>query len=232
VTAAARCEDLFGADLLAGLAAQKRTFENGLVYVPGYFDVAAQRALLAQIEAALVEAPLFRPTMPKTGKAFSVRMSNCGALGWVSDRDGGYRYQAKHPETGKPWPKIPALAMQAWTELAEYPHLPEACLINFYDAAARMGQHQDSDEAALAAPVLSVSLGSSCVFRFGGTTRAGKTSALTLASGDVLLLQGRARLIYHGVARIIPGTSPLPDSDLLPGGSRINLTLRRVTRPT
>jgi alkylated DNA repair protein (DNA oxidative demethylase) len=231
VKAAARCAEVFGEELLAGLPAQTRTFENGLVYVPGYFGVAEQRALLAQIDGALAEAPLFRPAMPKTGKAFSVRMSNCGVLGWISDRDGGYRYQARHPETDKPWPNIPALALQAWTELADYPHLPEACLINFYDAAARMGLHQDRDEAALAAPVLSVSLGNSCIFRFGGTTRAGKTTALTLASGDVLLLQGRARLIYHGVARIIPGTSPLPDSDSLPSGSRINLTLRRVTRP-
>ncbi|TAL82258.1 MAG: alpha-ketoglutarate-dependent dioxygenase AlkB [Beijerinckiaceae bacterium] len=210
---------------------QARIYENGLVHVPAYLGPGAQRALLAEIEEALAEAPLFRPAMPRTGKAFSVRMSNCGPLGWVSDRERGYRYQAAHPQTGKSWPKIPALVLKAWKDLAGYPCLPEACLINFYDAAARMGMHQDRDEAALDAPVLSLSLGSSCVFRFGGTTRAGKTEVLELASGDALLLQGAARLLYHGVTRLIPETSPLPDSDLLPADSRINLTLRRVTRP-
>lgn len=219
------------ADLFSELPAQARIYENGLVHLPAYLGVGTQRALLAEIEGALAEAPLFQPTMPRTGKALSVRMSNCGSLGWVSDRERGYRYQATHPRTDKPWPEIPALALKAWRELADYPCLPEACLINFYDAAARMGMHQDHDEAALDAPVLSLSLGSSCVFRFGGTTRAGKTELLELASGDALLLQGPARLLYHGVTRLIPGSSPLPDSDLLPADSRVNLTLRRVTRP-
>jgi alkylated DNA repair protein (DNA oxidative demethylase) len=218
-------------DPLSSLPAQARSYENGLVHVPAYLDLAAQRALLKDIEAALAKAPLFRPTMPKSGKAFSVRMSNCGTLGWVSDRDLGYRYQAGHPQTGEPWPEIPTLALRAWMELAGYRFLPEACLINFYDAAARMGLHQDRDEAALEAPVLSLSLGNSCAFRFGETTRAGKTRTLELASGDAMLLQGNARLIYHGVARILPGTSPLAPAELLPEGSRINLTLRRVTRP-
>lgn len=219
------------ADLFSELPAQARIYENGLVHVPRYLGPAAQHALLAEIEGALAEAPLFRPTMPRTGKPFSVRMSNCGSLGWVSDRERGYRYQARHPETGKPWPQIPVLALKAWRDLADYPCLPEACLINFYDATARMGMHQDRDEAALDAPVLSLSLGSSCVFRFGGTARVGKTQVLELASGDALLLQGPARLLYHGVARLILETSPLTDSDLLPADSRINLTLRRVMRP-
>lgn len=212
--------------LFTELSPKAHVFANGLVYVPGYLDAEAQRVLLADVEAALAEAPLFQPTMPKTGKAFSVKMSNCGSLGWVSDRDGGYRYQPEHPVTKKPWPKIPPLALRAWEELAAYPDLPEACLINFYDVHAKMGLHQDSDEAALGAPVLSLSLGASCVFRFGGTTRGGKTQALELASGDALLLAGAARLAYHGVARIIPGTSALLAND-----GRINLTLRRVTRP-
>ncbi len=220
-----RREDLF-AGLSKALSAQAKIYDNGLVHVRGYLDGAAQRALLMEIETALAAAPLFQPLMPKTGKAFSVRMSNCGALGWVSDRDGGYRYQAVHPQTGKPWPKIPSLALQAWDALAAYPVAPEACLINYYDVSARLGLHQDRDEADLAAPVLSLSLGSSCVFRFGGNVRGGKTLALELASGDAVLLAGRARLAYHGVARIIPGTS-----SLLPADSRINLTLRRVTRP-
>jgi alkylated DNA repair protein (DNA oxidative demethylase) len=170
--------------------------------------------------------------MPKTGKPFSVKMSNCGPLGWVSDRDGGYRYQPMHPATGKAWPKIPRLAMQAWEELAHYPAPPEDCLVNFYDAAARMGMHQDSDEQDLRAPVLSLSLGDSCIFRFGGAARGGKTEALTLASGDALLLAGEARMAYHGVPRILAGTSPLRCDALFKNNGRINLTLRRVTRPS
>lgn len=206
------------------MPARARRYANGLLHVPGYLDAAAQRALLADIKAAIAAAPLFQPTMPKTGKPFSVKMTNCGALGWVSDRN-GYRYQPTHPETGEPWPPIPPLARRAWEELAHYPHAPEACLVNFYNASARMELHQDRDEEDLAAPVVSLSLGSSCVFRCGGTTRGGKTEALELASGDALVLGGDARLAYHGVARIIAGSSSLL------GDSRINLTLRRVNKP-
>jgi DNA oxidative demethylase len=216
-----QCESLFDA-----LPAPVHRYANGLIHVAGYLDAAGQRALLAEVEAALAQAPLFQPVMPKTGKAFSVKMSNCGPLGWVSDRDGGYRYQAVHPRSGQPWPQIPALALQAWQALADYPGLPDACLINVYDARARMGMHQDSDEKELRAPVLSLSLGSSCIFRFGGTERGGKTTAIELASGDALLLAGDARLAYHGVTRILPGTSTL-----LKDAGRINLTLRRVMRP-
>lgn len=205
------------------LPPQAQIYPNGLIHVPAYLDHAAQLALLTQVDAALAAAPLYQPCMPKTGKPLSVRMSNCGALGWVSDRDGGYRYQATHPVTGQPWPAIPTLALRAWQELAAYPDAPEACLINFYDVGAHMGLHQDRDEADFSAPVLSLSLGASCVFRCGGTTRGGSTFALELASGDAVLLAGAARLAYHGVARIIPGTSAL-----LPNDARINLTLRRV----
>lgn len=208
--------------LLAGL---RETFADGLIYAPGYLDAPAQEALLAEIEAVIAQAPLFRPQMPKTGKPFSVEMTNCGALGWVSDR-AGYRYQAAHPETGRSWPPIPALALRAWSELGEYAHPPEACLVNFYQPDARMGLHQDRDEDDVAAPVVSLSLGASCVFRWGGAARGGKTQSLILASGDALVLAGKARLAYHGVAHIIPGTSERLR------GARINLTLRRVTKPS
>ena len=194
------------------------------MHVPSYLDATAQKALLADIAAAIAAAPLFQPCMPKTGKPFSVKMTNCGALGWVSDR-AGYRYQPAHPETGRPWPAIPPLALGAWEELGRYPHPPEACLVNVYGPGARMGLHQDRDEEDFAAPVVSLSLGCSCVFRFGGNTRGGKTQSLELASGDALVLGGAARLAYHGVARVIPGSSALLD------GQRINLTLRRVTKP-
>jgi alkylated DNA repair protein (DNA oxidative demethylase) len=195
----------------------------GLIYAPGYLDRDQQEALLAAIVDIIAAAPLFRPRMPRTGKAFSVEMTNCGALGWVSDQDGGYRYQAVHPETGRAWPPIPDLAQKAWMDLAGYPALPDACLVNFYDASAHMGLHQDRDEEDFAAPVLSLSLGDSCIFRFGGTQRRGKTQTIKLTSGDALVLGGAARLAFHGVDRILPGSS-----SLLPQGGRINLTLRQA----
>jgi DNA oxidative demethylase len=198
--------------------------EHGIVHVPAFLGAAEQGALCADVMKAIAAAPLFVPRMPKTGKSFSVRMTNCGSFGWVSDQERGYRYDRLHPQTGLPWPAIPLLALRAWSELAHYEAAPEACLINVYDAQARMGLHQDRDEADLAAPVVSLSLGDSCIFRWQGPARGGKTCGLELASGDAIVLAGGARLAFHGVARILPGTSTL-----VPGGGRINLTLRRVT---
>jgi alkylated DNA repair protein (DNA oxidative demethylase) len=194
----------------------------GLRLCKAALDRAAQEFLRAQIGEILLEAPLFQPVMPRTGKPFSVRMSNCGPLGWVSDR-AGYRYQGIHPETSKPWPPIPEALLRLWRDLAGYPKDPDACLINYYDAKARMGAHQDIDEQDFDAPIVSVSLGDACRFRFGGDTRGGSTQSLVLESGDVLIFGGPARKMYHGVDRILPGTSTLLDP---PG--RINLTLRRA----
>jgi DNA oxidative demethylase len=204
------------------------TAENmapGLVHHAGLLDPAAQRELLAALRQCIAAAPLFTPVMPKTGKPFSVRMTNLGPLGWVSDR-GGYRYQALHPVTGRPWPPMPELLLELWRKLGGYPHDPEACLVNYYGAAARMGLHRDEDEADLAAPVVSLSLGDTALFRFGGPTRRGPTRSVRLASGDVVVMGGMSRLCYHGVDRILSGSSTL-----LPEGGRINLTLRRVTLP-
>jgi alkylated DNA repair protein (DNA oxidative demethylase) len=198
---------------------------NGLKIAPGYLSSNEQDTLLAAIRAMVEAAPLFTPVMPKTGKPFSVRMSNCGPLGWVSDRD-GYRYQPDHPVTGAPWPPIPDLLLRTWSDLSGYPHPPQACLINFYEAHAKMGLHQDRDEEDFDAPVVSLSLGDTALFRIGGTKRGDPTRSLRLASGDALVLGGEARLVFHGVDRIIAGTS-----SLLKDGGRINLTLRRVTKP-
>ena len=198
---------------------------SGLRVFPGYLDRTAQTALLTTLREVLAEAPLFAPRMPKSGRPFTVRMSNCGPLGWVSDEK-GYRYEPTHPETGRPWPAMPDTLLKAWTELAQYASPPEACLINFYGPAAKMGLHQDRDEAVFDAPVLSLSLGDSCVFRVGGSKRNDPTRSFRLSSGDALVLGGDCRLAFHGVDRIEPGTSTL-----LPEGGRINLTLRRVSCP-
>jgi DNA oxidative demethylase len=198
---------------------------NGVHFVPGYLDRKAQELLLGDIRGIVKQAPLFTPQMPRTGKAMSVRMTNCGKLGWVTDREGGYRYQALHPTTGKPWPEMPARLLEIWNELADYAAPAEACLINFYDERARMGLHQDRDEEDMEAPVVSISLGDSCLFRVGETSRAGRTASFRLASGDAVVLAGKSRLAFHGVDRIFPDTSTL-----LRSGGRINLTLRRVTR--
>lgn len=197
----------------------------GLKLHAGYLDRDAQQRLVADIRAVLADAPLFTPRMPRSGKPFSVRMSNCGPLGWVADK-AGYRYQPLHPDTGAPWPAIPPALTDLWETLSGYPHPLQACLINHYAPDARMGLHVDRDEADFDAPVLSVSLGDTCVFRFGGDTRGDPTRSFKLVSGDVLVMGGAARLIHHGVDRILPGTSTLLSQ---PG--RINLTLRRVDRP-
>ena len=120
---------------------------------------------------ALEDAPFYRPVMPGSGKAFSVEETNFGPLGWVSDKS-GYRYQATHPVTGKPWPAIPQTLLALWDEIAGDAGSPQCCLVNLYRAGARMGLHQDKDEAALAAPVVSVSLGDEAVFRIGGADAA------------------------------------------------------------
>ena len=198
---------------------------NGLRFVPGYLDRAAQSAMQDALHDVFARAPLYTPRMPKTGKPMSVRMTNCGPLGWVTD-ERGYRYQETHPDTGEPWPPMPDILLQAWRELAGYAHPPEACLINLYGPTAKMGLHQDRDEQDFTAPVVSLSLGDTCLFRIGGTKRSDPTRSVRLASGDAVVLGGAARLAFHGVDRIMPGTSTL-----LPEGGRINLTMRRVTRP-
>lgn len=199
---------------------------DGFRYFPGALDEAAQAALLAELRQALTLAPLFQPRMPKSGNPMSVQMSNLGPLGWVTDQAHGYRYQATHPVTGVAWPPIPNVLLDLWRRLAGYSHLPEACLVNYYGPGARMGSHVDADEADKSAPVLSVSLGDSAVFHVGGAKRSDPKLRIKLHSGDVAILGGPARRHYHGIDRVLAGSSRL-----LSEGGRFNLTLRRVTLP-
>lgn len=198
---------------------------KGIIHHPQALDRAEQEHLVEVIRAVVAEAPLYVPVMPGTGRPMSVRMTNCGTLGWVTDKARGYRYQETHPVTEKPWPAMPGELLALWQRYVAYDKPPEACLINFYADDAKMGLHQDRDEQDLQAPVLSISLGNTCLFRVGGLERGDKTSSVKLASGDVVMLGGEGRLAFHGVDRIYPGTSTL-----LKQGGRVNLTLRRVNR--
>lgn len=197
---------------------------QGIRYFPEHLNRAAQEQLVTDIRTVVAQAPLYTPVMPKTGTPMSVRMTNCGPLGWVTDKERGYRYQPEHPVTGAPWPAIPPVLLELWNAVSGCDLPPQACLINFYSDTAKMGLHQDKDEQALDAPVVSISLGNTCLFRVGGVKREDKTQSFRLASGDVVVLGGEGRLCFHGVDKIYPATSTL-----LKQGGRVNLTLRRVT---
>lgn len=196
----------------------------GVVLWREWFDRAAQRALVETVFELAKTAPFYKPVMPKSGKAFSVEETNFGILGWMSDKN-GYRYQGTHPLTGEVWPAIPDVLLDVWRAVANYPALPECCLVNLYRCGAKMGAHQDADEEARDAPVVSISLGDDAVFRIGGNTRKGPTRSVKLSSGDVLMFGGPARMALHGVDRVVAGTSTL-----VTGGGRVNLTLRRVRK--
>ena len=202
------------------------TDAKGFEHLAGALCTAEQIALLVDLRNILAVAPLYAPTMPRTGRPMSVRMTNCGPLGWVTDKERGYRYQETHPLTGRRWPPMPPRLLALWERHARHPHPPEACLVNYYAAEAKLGLHRDEDEADRSAPVLSISLGDEADFVLGGPSRNGPKRRLRLRSGDVVVLGGAARMAYHGVERIHAGTS-----DLIPEGGRINLTLRRVTVP-
>lgn len=193
---------------------------GGAAVFQGLIDRTAQEALVEEVRDVVRRAPLFSPDTPY-GKPMSVGMTSAGTYGWYSDRK-GYRYVDRHP-SGVNWPPIPKGALAVWGQVAGTDRGPDCCLVNFYGEGARMGLHQDRDEADFTQPVVSVSLGDEGLFRIGGTTRGGKTQSVWLGSGDVLVLGGAARLAYHGIDRIRFGSSTL-----LRGGGRINLTLRVV----
>lgn len=220
-----------GRSILRAMTSRSLEFPTGFQLLPGYFDRAGQAALVEAVLAATTTAPFFQPTMPRTGQKMSVTLTNFGPLGWVSDKDKGYRYESAHPETRAPWPAIPKPLLDLWDEVANYSAPPEACLVNNYAPDSRMGLHIDWDEKATDAAVVSVSLGDKARFRLGGPQRKGRTASMILSSGDVVVLGGAARRCFHGVDRIYPGTSTLLPREIFTDGGRINLTLRRVTRP-
>ena len=207
-------------DLFATQAASARTSLGPQACVLHGFALAQADALLAGIEAIAAAAP-FRLLVTPGGHVMQVAMTNCGRFGWTSDRR-GYRYVDRHPD-GTPWPPIPEGVLAIWRALVGAERMPDCCLVNLYDAGARMGLHRDADEADFSWPALSISLGDSAVFRMGGQARSDPTTSVVLDSGDVVVFGGEARLAYHGIDRIRAGSSTL-----LPQGGRINLTCRVV----
>ncbi len=194
---------------------------RGFEILKGCLDVPAQHTLIDALRPVLKAAPLFSPDTPY-GKPMSVRMTSAGAVGWHSDRT-GYRYAPQHPQ-GTDWPAIPQAVLDIWNDVTGLERQPDCCLVNYYGDGARMGLHQDRDEANFSWPVVSVSLGDDALFRIGNPTRGGSTESVWLNSGDVVVMGGPARLTYHGVDRI-----RFRSSRLLPKGGRVNLTLRVAT---
>lgn len=193
---------------------------NGVRVLSGALDAESQRTLIADLRQVAAAAPFFRP-VTRWGKEMSVRMTSAGRCGWVSDRR-GYRYESLHP-SGVPWPAIPPSVLGLWKAVVGFERDPDCCLVNYYAEGARMGLHQDRDEADFSWPVVSVSLGDDALFRVGGSERSDATASLWLRSGDIAVLEGPARLAFHGIDRVKPGTSTL-----LEKGGRINVTLRVV----
>jgi alkylated DNA repair protein (DNA oxidative demethylase) len=183
-----------------------------------------ERELIADLGEIVAQAP-FRHMVTPGGHQMSVAMTNCGSVGWVTDRN-GYRYDRSDPESTKPWPAMPpsfrALAGLAAAQAGFGGFAPDACLINRYEPGARMSLHQDKDELDLGAPIVSVSLGLPAVFLFGGLQRSDKPRRFRLEHGDIAVWGGPSRLAFHGVA-------PLADGEhALTGRQRINLTFRKT----
>ena len=195
----------------------------GAVLLRG-FATAESAALAADLRRVLARAP-FRHMVTPGGLSMSVAMTNCGSYGWVSERT-GYRYDAIDPESGKPWPPMPEsflkLAGEAAAAAGFAGFAPDACLINRYQAGAKLSLHQDKDEHDFGQPIVSVSLGVPATFLFGGSKRADKTQRVPVRHGDVLVWGGPARLNYHGVLPIRAAHHPFA------GAHRINLTLRKA----
>jgi alkylated DNA repair protein (DNA oxidative demethylase) len=205
------------------LQPSQQPLEDGAMLLRGF--VTAEAPLLINAVSRIVQGAAFRHLVVPGGHTMSVAMTNCGRVGWLSDRT-GYRYDPVDPDTGAPWPAMPPafldLAARAAAEAGFANYDPDACLINRYVAGAKLSLHQDRDEKDAWAPIVSVSLGLPAVFLWGGKRRADPVRRLLLESGDVVVWGGPARLVYHGVAPLKDGEHPLT------GAARINLTFRKV----
>jgi len=203
--------------------ATREPLEEGAVLLRAFASPDA--AALVADAAVVARAAPFRHLVVPGGHTMSVAMTNCGRVGWVSDRT-GYRYDPHDPATGSPWPAIPAsflaLAARAAAEAGFPNYDPDACLINRYTAGCKLGLHQDRDEKDAWSPIVSVSLGLPATFLWGGRKRGDPVRRMRLESGDVVVWGGRARFVYHGVAPLKAGDHPLT------GSARINLTFRKV----
>jgi alkylated DNA repair protein (DNA oxidative demethylase) len=202
---------------------------KGVTLLTGMLSDEEQYEILDAIAEVIAKAPLFRPRMP-TGPYMINTLTNCGDVGWVSDKR-GYRYQETHPETGRRWPPIPRavidVAREAALDACDIDFEPDACLVNVYQADGKLSLHRDYDEADFKWPIVSLSFGEAADFALGGLKRGDRTIPICLVSGDVLVIGGESRLRYHGVKKIRPGTSPIAHP-VLPERGRVNLTLRRA----
>ncbi len=201
----------------------RETLEEGAVWLRGF--AAGEATALVEEVAMVAQTAPFRRLVTPGGYTMSVAMTNCGRVGWVSDRS-GYRYDPSDPGTGAPWPPMPAifhgLAVRAAADAGFAAYAPDACLINRYAVGSKLSLHQDRDEKDAWAPIVSVSLGLPAVFLWGGKRRGDPIRRLRLESGDVVVWGGPARFVYHGIAPLKEGRHPLTDA------TRINLTFRKV----
>lgn len=212
-------------DLFAGVGPDEagERLADGAILMRG-FALSEDKALLAAVaEIAAISA--FRHMVTPGGFRMSVAMTSCGKVGWVTDR-GGYRYSPEDPETGRPWPAMPAifrsLAARAAAAGGFAGFMPDACLINRYEPGTKLSLHRDEDERDVTVPVVSVSLGLPAIFLWGGLSRKDRLLRIRLESGDIVVWGGPARLVYHGIAALAEGDDPLTSR------SRINLTFRKA----
>lgn len=209
-------------DLFASLPATEPIGEGAFVFRKAAIPL--KKSIMGNIEKIVEKVP-FRHMVTPGGRTMSVRMTNCGQWGWVSDKKKGYRYERIDPLSGQSWPAIPLEWQEYATQMAKqagYPHFyPQACLINHYQVGQTMGLHQDKDEKDLSQPILSISIGNEAVFVFGGRQRKDPVKRIRLQEGDVVVWGGPSRLYYHGISKIIRDTAG-------PDYGRLCLTFRCV----
>lgn len=197
----------------------------GIFHLKNRLDSTLQRDLANATQLVSKSAEFSHPTT-KSGGIYSAEITNCGAVGWWSDSK-GYRYTENDPRSGKPWPDMPKLFLDTLKSTlggtSAEGFEPDACLVNHYVKGAKMGLHQDKDEADFAHPIVTISLGAAADFLIGGEKRSGPSQSILVESGDIVIMGGESRMRFHGIRKIYPGSSPLPNLD-----GRISLTFRKA----